>query len=310
MDEPWRTLAIRQAGMLSRDQLRALGVDRCQVRNQVRAGRWMLRTPLVVSTTTGQLTWVQQAWMGVLHAGPASALGGLSSAKIHGLKNWERADVTVLVPAEADIPAVEGVDFVRTRRDLEAMKLPGTRAPVCRLEPAVLLFGAYTDSQRTGCGVLAAVVQQRLTTPDALLQWIELMRPLRRARLFRATLHDIAGGAQSMAEIDVGRLCRKHGLPEPTRRVRRRDASGLLRYTDCEWRLEDGRVVVLEVDGAFHMEVDHWVADMARERSLVLDGSVVLRCTALELRRSPRAVVRDLLAAGVGAKDRSVRSPA
>jgi hypothetical protein len=122
--------------------------------------------------------------MGVLHAGPASALGGLSSAKIHGLKNWERADVTVLVPAEADIPAVEGVDFVRTRRDLEAMKLPGTRAPVCRLEPAVLLFGAYTGSQRTGCGVLAAVVQQRLTTPDALLQWIELDAALRRARLF------------------------------------------------------------------------------------------------------------------------------
>ncbi len=69
--------------------------------------------------------------------------------------------------------------------------------------------------------------------------------------------------------------------------------------------VEDGRVVVLEVDGAFHMEADHWVADIARERALVLGGAVVLRCTAMELRRSPQSVVRDLRAAGVGATLRS-----
>lgn len=293
-------LLASQAGMVSRRQLNALGLDHNAVRHQVDARRWVVRTPMVVSTTTGELTWVQRAWTGILHAGPGCAVGGLSAAKIQGLRNWERPDITVLVPDTADVAPVDGIDFVRTRRDIEAMKLPGTRAPVCRIEPAVLLFAGYTRSARTANGVLAAVVQQRLTTPDSLLLWLDKMRPLRRAKQFRSTLADIAGGAQSHAEIDIGALCRRNGLPLPGRQVRRRDATGSLRYTDCEWRLSDGRVVVLEVDGGFHMEVEHWAADMPRERGLVVDGSIVLRCTTFELRRDPAAIARDLRAVGVG----------
>ncbi|HLN77573.1 MAG TPA: hypothetical protein VK204_11055 [Nocardioidaceae bacterium] len=293
-------LLATQAGMVSRRQLNALGLDHNFVRHQVDARRWVVRTPLVISTTTGEPTWVQRAWTGILHAGPGCAVGGLSAAKIQRLRNWERHEITILVRDSADIAPVDGIDFVRTRRDLEAMKLPGTRAPVCRIEPAVLLFAGYTRSPRTACGVLAAVVQQRLTTPDSLLLWLDMMRPLRRAKLFRTTLGDIAGGAQSHAEIDIGALCRRNRLPLPDRQVRRRDARGVLRYTDCEWRLPDGRVVVLEVDGGFHMEVEHWVADMSRERGLVVEGSTVLRCTTFELRRDPAAIARDLRSVGVG----------
>ncbi len=260
----------------------------------------MAPSQLVVSTTTGTLTWTQRAWMGVLHAPPGSLLGGLTAARVHGLRNWDRDEITVLVRDTDDIPGVAGVRFTRTRRDMGAMRLSGTWAPVCRLEPAVLLFAGYTRSTRTACGLLAAVVQQRRTTPEALLDWIELMRPLRRARLFRSTLRDIAGGSESMAELDVGIMCRRFDLRAPDRQTPRRDARGARRYTDCEWQLVDGRVVVLEVDGAFHMEVEHWVADMPRERSLVLDGSVVLRCSAMELRRDPASIARDLRAAGVG----------
>jgi very-short-patch-repair endonuclease len=58
-------------------------------------------------------------------------------------------------------------------------------------------------------------------------------------------------------------------------------------------------VVVLEVDGAFHMDESHWAADMARERDLVIGGRVVIRCTARELRDHPDRIVRDLIALGV-----------
>lgn len=299
-EQAWQQLAARQAGMLSRRQLRAAGVTRHHVRNQVAAGRWTHRTPLVVSTTTGPLTWAQRAWTGVLHAGPGSAIGGLSAAKLHGLRKWDRVDVTVLVGSGRDVSAVPGIEFVRTRRDIGSMRLPGTRAPILRIEPAVLLFAAHDHSSRTGCGLLAAVVQQRLSTAPALLEWVELMQPLRRARLFRTTLGDIAGGAESLAEIDVGRLCQSFGLPQPSRQVRRRDGAGALRFTDCEWRLADSHTVVLEVDGAFHMDADHWEADLIRERRLVAEGLTILRCTASELRRSPESVARDLRAAGVG----------
>jgi hypothetical protein len=147
--------------------------------------------------------------------------------------------------------------------------------------------------------VLAAGVQQGLTTPTRLLGWVARMRPLRRAAMFREALDDMAGGAQSVAEIDIGRICRRAGLPAPRRQTRRLDRSGRRRYTDCEWRLPDGRVVVLEVDGAFHMDESHWAADMARERDLVIGGRVVIRCTARELRDHPDRIVRDLIALGV-----------
>ena len=102
------------------------------------------------------------------------------------------------------------------------------------------------------------------------------------------------GGATSLAELDINRMCRRFGLPTPARHVRRRDASGRRRFTDCEWVLPDGTVLVLEVDGAFHMDVEHWEDDIARQRGLSRPGRIVVRCTARELRDTPETVVRDL----------------
>ena len=61
----------------------------------------------------------------------------------------------------------------------------------------------------------------------------------------------------------------------------------------------DGRVVVLAVDGGFHMDAEHWAADMTREHELVIGGRIVSRCTARELRVDPERIVRDLIALGV-----------
>jgi very-short-patch-repair endonuclease len=56
---------------------------------------------------------------------------------------------------------------------------------------------------------------------------------------------------------------------------------------------------VLEVDGGFHMAVEHWSADIERHRQLVATGVIVVRCTAIELREHPARVARDLQALGV-----------
>lgn len=114
-----------------------------------------------------------------------------------------------------------------------------------------------------------------------------------------AALHDIEGGSHSLAELRVGPACRRAGLQEPDRQTVRRDKQNRRRYLDCEWRCPDGRIVVLEVDGAQHMEAAHWAADMPRERAVVVSGRTVLRCSALELRVTPTLVTDDLAAAGV-----------
>jgi hypothetical protein len=294
----WRDLAGQQAGLVARRQLVPLGYSDHYVDSQIAAERWRLVSDVVICTTTGVLTREQLMWAGVLHAGPGSAIGGLTALERRGLKNWHRDEITVLLAKSHNLEPVEGVNFVETRRPV-GLNATGT-LPTWRTEPAALLFAAYNPSIRTAIGLLSAVVQQRMTTTDRLLMEIERMRPLRWAKKFRHALGEIAGGSHSLAELRVIRMCRSHSLPVPDRQTKRVDSSGKVRFTDAEWRLPSGKIVILEIDGGFHMEVEHWEADIARERDLVTTGAVVLRCTDRELTDEPSKVVASLRAVGVG----------
>ncbi len=89
------------------------------------------------------------------------------------------------------------------------------------------------------------------------------------------------------------------GIAAPTRQQKRVDSAGRVRFTDCEWVLASGHIVVLEIDGGFHMDVEHWEDDLARQRRLSGPGRTVVRCTSRELRDDYEQVARDLLALGV-----------
>ncbi|WP_300681319.1 hypothetical protein [Nocardioides sp.] len=296
----WREVAAGQAGVVTRRQLREVGVDADAVSHRVRTDRWAVLSPTVIATTTGPPSLEQQQWAAVLHGGEGARLAGISAAAHAGLKNWQRDEIAVLVPYRDQVPPrMQGVTYTRSRRDLVAMGSGESGVPRLRVEPAVLLFAAGDRSPRTAQGLLAAVVQQRLATPQGLLDWLDRLTPLRRAPLLREALTQMAGGAQSLAEIDLTRVCRRFGLPAPRRQVKRRDSEGQLRYTDSEWLLSDGRTLILEVDGLFHMDVDQWEADLARQRALSGAGRVVVRCTARELRDDPARLARDLRALGV-----------
>lgn len=295
---PWQDLADSQAGLLSHRQLRALGVSRGEIRNHVRVGRWARRTGEVVSTTTGPLAREQRLWLGVLHAGPSAMVGGLSAAAVHGLKRWDRDEITVLVANAMSFEPVPGFRFFRTRRPFE--RLVGTGVlPVCRVEPAVLLFAAHEPHLRTALGAVTATVQQRLTTAGRLRDWVDDLSPLRRAQHVRTLLDDVAGGAHSLAEVDLRRACRAHGVRPPDSQRSRLDRRGRKRYTDAEWHLPCGRVVVLEVDGAFHDDAMQATLDRRRNRRLTTPTRVVVQCSAWEIRHEPGEVMADLIALGV-----------
>jgi hypothetical protein len=294
----WQPLAAQQGGLLARRQLNALGYDDQYVHAQVRARRWQLVSDVVICTTTGTLTREQLMWAGVLHAGPGSAIGGLTALERRGLKHWTRNEVTVLLRKSHNLAPLPGVRFVETRRPVGLLATGDL--PTWRTEPAALLFAGYSRSSKTAHGLLAAVVQQGMTTPERLLLEIDRMRPLRWAKRFKRTLGLVAGGAHSLAEMRVERMCFDHGLPLPDRQVPRVDASGKVRYVDALWRLPGGKIVVLEVDGGFHMEVGNWESDISRERDLVTTGAVVLRCTDRELADESHQIAASLRAVGVG----------
>lgn len=299
MNDVLRALIASQDGMVARRQLTRHGVEWEHVDHRVRSGRWAERTPRVISTVTGELTRAQREWLAVLHAGERSMLGGLSAAARHGLTGWERDIVTVHVDDELSFEPVDGVRFFRSRRPFDLLRHPRPGIPVCRLEPAVLLWAGYQAMPRPAHGVIAASIQQRLTTTDRMVEWVDVLRPLRWSRPFKRTLGDIAGGAHSGAELDVRRMCRRYGIPLPDGQRSRVDRGGTRRWTDCEWLLRDGTTLVLEVDGSFHLDVLEAMSDHRRGRRLTTATRIVVRCSAFELRFEDSEVAADLIALGL-----------
>jgi hypothetical protein len=205
----------------------------------------------------------------------------------------------VLVDDELSFEPVDGVRFFRSRRPFDLMISPKPGIPRCRLEPGVLLWAAYSAPPRPAHGVVAAVIQQRLTTPERMISWVDQLKPLRRAKPFKRTLGDIAGGAHSGSEPDVRRMCRRFGMRLPDRQRPRGGRGGKRRWTDCEWDLPNGTTLVLEVDGSFHIEVSAWSADLKRARRITTATRIVVRCTAYEIRHESEEVATDLIALGL-----------
>jgi hypothetical protein len=159
------------------------------------------------------------------------------------------------------------------------------------VERSALDAASWTPNPRACAGILAAAVQQRLTTGARLLDALEKAGPIRHRPLIRRTLEDIEGGAQALSEIDIGRLCRQNGLRVTARQVIRLDAAGRRRYLDGYVTGPNGKQVAFEVDGAVHLAVRSYWDDMERSNELLIAGVGQLRFPSLAVRiDGPRVV--------------------
>lgn len=294
-------LAHRQQQVLTRAQLRQIGLSQVEIRAQIAARRWTNWGAHVVVLHNAEPSRRQLMWASTLDAGPPAALVSHTGLELSGFRDFARAAALVhlMVPRGAKVtqhPSVVVHESRRVQPELHVHQqgLPCTTPPRSALDAA-----AWQPWPRFACAMVAAVVQQRLCTPAQLDAALAVVGRVRHKAYLREALRDIAGGAEALSELDLAKVCRRFGLQPPDRQVRRTDAHGRLRYLDAEWVLPNGERVLLEVDGAHHFEVEHWQKDMRRERALVVSGSRVLRATAVELRLEPAAVVTDLLGAGV-----------
>jgi hypothetical protein len=302
------TVLEAQSGVVTRDQLRATGWSHKQIDHELTIERWQSPTDGILVTHTGPLMGDEPLWVGVLHAGRGSVLSHLAGARRNGLR-WIGAEtIDVLTPKGDLVEPLEGYFFHQTRRPYAAWVRPAPGPPRLPVEHCVLLAAERDPHIRRAIGLLATTVQQRLSVAERLAVTIPQIRKLRHGKTFKLVLQDIAGGAQSFAELDVGRMCREAGLREPTRQVVRTDKDGRRRYLDCVWVLPDGRTIVLEIDGSFHAEVAAWWSDMRRERAVVISGDTVLRCSSIELRLERADVLADLVAIGVPSITRFVHA--
>lgn len=285
-----------QCAVVRRDQLFKVGLSRSALQSMLDMCRWTAHGELVVVMHNGPLTRSQQLWLAVLNAGPIAGLAARTAATEQGLVGWDAECIEILVPRGAVVNREIGIDLKvhESRRFSLADLHSGRSLPQVRVERALIDAAVWSRSPRTACGVVAAGVQQRLSTPDRLMDELAGAGGVRHRRLLAAALRDIEGGAQAVSELDFLRFCRRNRLPKPEQQVVRREASGRRRYLDASFKRRDGRLVRVEIDGALHLVVPTYWDDMYRGNELTIDRELVLRFPSYVIYANDPAAVAQL----------------
>jgi very-short-patch-repair endonuclease len=289
-------LSDKQQAIARRSQLFEAGLTRSALESMLTMGRWSARGDLVVVMHNGPLISQQELWLAVLNAGPVAALAARTAATDQGLVGWDAECIEVLVPRGTVVNRRIGIDqkIHESRRFSADDVHRGRGLPQVRIERALIDAATWSRNPRTACGVVAAGVQQRLTTAGRLFDELADAGQVRHRRLLAAALVDIEGGAHAVSEMDFLRFCRRNGLPKPEQQKVRREASGRRRYLDATFRRSDGRLVRVEVDGALHLVVQTYWNDMSRGNELVIDRELVLRFPSYVVYANDAAAVSQL----------------
>ncbi|HET7900717.1 MAG TPA: type IV toxin-antitoxin system AbiEi family antitoxin domain-containing protein [Candidatus Nanopelagicales bacterium] len=283
-----RPLAAAQLGVVRRDQLLALGITHKQVRRHVDAGRWRLIGGSVVVLSTGTLTRRQEMHAAVLHCGPRGALSCWTALEREGLRGWLRPGIHVDVPHGALPSSLPGLVVHQTRRLDEIDIAPGEPRSVVPARAAIDAAGLLPTA-KGATGLVLAVAQQRLASPQAMLDVLKRRWRVRHTAVLREVLAEAAEGSDSGSELDVYRIIRRIGFRDVRRQVRIETRRGPV-VVDLGVALADGSMLLVEVDGPSHDDPLQRNADSQRDADLIALGYVVIRIPVALLRSDPRAV--------------------
>lgn len=272
-------LAASQSGIVSRRQLRELGIPDWHVRTEFQAGRWKAYGTFAIAIHTGPLDERANMWVAVIVAGRRCALDGASALIAAGLTGFSMDHIRLSVPRGTKTVCAPGAVVRQTRRlrrsDIIDVGLPRVRPPI-----AAVRAGLWAQSNKQAALVVAMTVQQGIATAESIgVALLDVKRDKRR-RFLEAIVLDLLDGAQSLGEIDFAKECRRRGLPKPDRQHIRRGKDGRY-YLDVRW-IRYG--VVVEVDGIHHKFAVSVVPDAFRQNEVSLDGDIVLRLPLLALR--------------------------
>ena len=308
---PWTTkhellvgIALRQGGAVSRRQAAQCGFDHDAVAWQLRRGRWAVHGRATLALDRNPLGTVAQRWRAVWETGEGALLDGVSALTAAGMVGFDepRQHVSVVHNRRAPRTSHVVVHKVIRRVDREVTNHANGALPMTRADVAALRGARWAVSDRQAVLILAMAVQQRLVNPGQLAAAHRIAPGRRRRRLISLVIGDLAGGAQSLGELDFALMCRRRGLPEPSRQVVVEGARGRI-YLDVRWE-ELGLVV--EIDGAGHRWGLAVTDDNLRMNSLVLGDDLVLRIDVLGLRIHGDEFM-DQVAQGLAARHRRQR---
>ena len=213
-------LMREQSGVISRRQVLEHGGTAADIQRALRRREWVRLLPGVFVDHTGDPTWVQRAWAGVLFYHPA-ALSGMCALRAVAGPGWRRhpdhLPIEIAVDTDRTVQAVDGYP-PRRRAGLGEDVLWIASPPRLRVEEATLDVAAQLPSELDIVGLLADVCQLRRTTAMRLISALDARVRMRRRDRVAAVLRDIADGTHSVLEHGyLTKVERPHGLPRSSR---------------------------------------------------------------------------------------------
>lgn len=288
-DEALNQLLADQRGLVTREQLRSVGVTRGELR--WRLGRqWSLVLPRVVQTKRGPLTSTQQLVAAVLEAGDAAVVTGHRACAWHGLQNaLGHRPVTVLTgPTQAS----RRTGFVVVRRTARP-DVGYRRSGVLRVaSPVRAVADAARDAHDLGeaRAVVLEAVQRRLVRLEDLEHEVEA-GPRRGSRLARAAVQDARAGAWSVPEAELLRRCaasRVLSRPWPNPYLEADDGTPLV--SPDLW-FDDVGLAVMVHSRAHHSRDLDWEGTVESDGQLAEHGVLVVAFTPSSVARRPDEVI-------------------
>lgn len=274
-----------QCGVLTVAQARTF-MTRAQVRTQVDRGRWQRPHRGVLVTHNGPLTREQELWACLLAAPPGSALAGPTAAWLEGLRGFESDEIWLVIPQGQRRQAMDGAVVKWSSqlgpRDVHPLRVPRRTT----IERSLVDISASARSSRAARAPLLAAVQQRVTVADRLRDALGRRGHCPRRALIAETIDDAESGIHSLPEREFDRICRRRGIPRPSRqRLLQRDDGRY--YLDADW---DGFDLSVEIHGLPHLEVRNWADDLDRHNELSIDGRRLLQFSSYAVRHRPERV--------------------
>ncbi len=267
-------LVAFQAGVVARAQLLEHGVSATEIRRLLRRRDLVMVVPGVYVDHTGELSWVQQAWVGVLALWP-SALSHQSAIRAADGPGRREADgaIHIAVDRARSPEAPPGVRLHHVAH-LADKVLWNLGPPRVRIEEALLDVAASARDDIGAVATLADAVQARRTTASRIVVALDQRPRLARRTMLRAVLRDIDAGTCSALEHGYLTLVeRPHGLPTADRQLR--DSVRGPVFRDVAYRRHR---LLVELDGRlWHDDAGSRDRDLDRDLAAALEEQLTLR---------------------------------
>lgn len=268
-------LLAAQSGVVARHQLLGDVLSVSELQRLVRRRDLTRLHPGVFVDHTGEPSWVQRAWAGVLHAWPAALCGesALRAGDGPGRSGAPGLVIHVAIGRHRRLQPAAGVRLHRFA-DLDHRVQWNLSPPRERIEHTLVDLAAGATDDMAAVAVLSDAIQARRTLPSRLRRVLDARSRVARRPFLAGLLDDLDAGTCSVLEHGYLTLVeRAHGLPQADRQVRDSARGPIIR--DVVYSAF-GQIV--ELDGRlFHDSALARDADLDRDLDAAVGGRATTR---------------------------------